>query len=174
MNKPSVFTGILAFGVLCAAGVSAEEPPATPASTKPSSPRLAPVPRPTLSQALRALETATTAAKRIGVALSCAVVDVRGDAIALVRMDDAGFLTTTIAEGKAFTSAIFGRPSSEFVQMEAAPFFISVNVAIQNRMVAAQGAVPIVHEGRVIGAVGCSGGAPQQDEAAAKAAAGTF
>lgn len=105
----------------------------------------------------------------MGVSLSCAVLDVRGDLVAFARMDDASFLTASLAEGKALSSVLFGAPSSALGRMAASPFFASMNASVQDRMIPAQGAVPILRDQRVIGAIGCSGGAPQQDEAAAKA-----
>jgi len=160
-----------ALALLSAAQALAQTAPA-PAPTPPARP--ASIPRPTLAQSLKALEAAVANASSNKVALGCAVVDVRGDLVALTRMDDAGFLTASIAQGKALASALFGRPSGEFGAMAASPFFASLNASMQNRLIPAQGAVPILHEGRVIGAVGCSGGAPAQDEMAAKAAAATF
>ncbi|MGH8260758.1 MAG: GlcG/HbpS family heme-binding protein, partial [Steroidobacteraceae bacterium] len=116
---------------------------AAPASRPAPAPKPAPTPRPSLEQAQRALNAAVASAKSQGVELSCTVVDVRGDLVALVRMDDAGFLTTTIAQGKAISSALFGRPSAELARMGASPFFASLNAATGNRMIPAQGAVPI-------------------------------
>lgn len=160
----------LASLVLAAGGSLAQTPRASggrPAMSPP--PRSATVPRPTLSESQKALDASVAEARRLGVSLSCAVLDVRGDLVALVRMDDASFLTVSLAEGKALSSALFGMPSSALGRMAASPFFASLNASVQNRMVPAQGAVPIVREHRVIGAIGCSGGAPPQDEAAAKA-----
>jgi uncharacterized protein GlcG (DUF336 family) len=137
-------------------------------------PKPAPIPRPSLEQSQQALSAAVASAKHQGVALSCAVVDVRGDLVALVRMDDAGFLTTTIAQGKAASSALFGRPSADLARMGASPFFASLNASTGNHMIPAQGAVPIIRNQHVIGAIGCSGGAPQQDETAAKAGEAKF
>jgi glc operon protein GlcG len=132
-------------------------------------PRSATVPRPTLSESRKALDASLEEARRMGISVSCAIVDVRGDLVAFVRMDDASFLTGFLAEGKALGSALFGIPSSALGRMAASPFFASVNASVQDRIVPAQGAVPIVREARVIGAIGCSGGAPPQDEATAKA-----
>lgn len=161
--------------LLATCGALADQAPRPPAGRDGAPPaRPAKVPRPPLPEALKALDAAVANAREAGVSLSCAVVDVHGDLVAFVRMDDAAFLTASLAQGKALASALFGRPSADLAGMAASPFFASVNASMQNRIVPAQGAVPIVHEGRVIGAVGCSGGAPAQDEAAAKAAQGTF
>ena len=170
LTKTAIGCGALTALLLAAWQVPAQQSSSAPgARTASPPPRGATVPRPSLSAALKALDAAVANATQAGISLSCAVVDVRGDPIALVRMDDAGFLTASIAQGKALVSALFGRPS-DVGPMAASPFFASINGSLQNRMVPAQGAVPIVRDGRVIGAVGCSGGAPSQDEAAAKAA----
>jgi len=72
------------------------------------------------------------------------------------------------------SSALFDRPSADLARMGGSPFFASLNASRGNRMIPAQGAVPIIRDERVIGAIGCSGGAPQQDETAAKAGGATF
>ncbi|HXS26159.1 MAG TPA: heme-binding protein [Steroidobacteraceae bacterium] len=160
-----------ALGALAVSGVgSAQAPGSRPAPP----PKSAAIPRPTLEAAQKALNAAITSARTQGVALSCAVVDVRGDLVALIRMDDAAFQTASIAEGKAMSSALFDRPSADLARMGGSPFFASLNASMGNRMIPAQGAVPILRNDRVIGAIGCSGGAPQQDETAAKAGEATF
>ncbi len=167
-------TTLLACGTLAAladAGAAFAQSPGTQPAPPPKS---ASIPRPTLEAAQKALNAAVASARSQGVALSCAVVDVRGDLIALIRMDDAAFQTASIAEGKAMSSALFDRPSADLARLGASPFFASLNASMGNRMIPAQGAVPILRDGRVIGSIGCSGGAPQQDETAAKAGGATF
>ena len=164
--------GVLLLGQWQALAHQSPRPPAGRGAAPPA--RSAKVPRPALAEALKGLDAAVANAREAGISLSCAVVDVHGDLIAFVRMDDAGFLTASLAQGKALASALFGRPSADLAAMAGSPFFASLNASLQNRIVPAQGAVPIVREGHVIGAVGCSGGAPAQDEEAAKAAQATF
>lgn len=134
----------------------------------------APTPGPTMAEALKALEGARAAAMKIGVNLSCAVVDSRGDLVALTRMDGARFYTTDIARGKAQVSAMFGQPSGNLAQFGASPYFGNLNTAAQGRLYPIQGAVPISRAQQVIGAIGCSGASAQQDEEAAKAGLTTF
>ncbi len=166
----SVACAALASLVLAAADSLAQAPRSPGARQAPSPPpRAATIPRPTLSEAQKALDASIAEARKMGVSLSCAVLDVRGDLVAFARMDDASFLTASLAEGKALSSVLFGAPSSALGRMAASPFFASMNASVQDRMIPAQGAVPILRDQRVIGAIGCSGGAPQQDEAAAKA-----
>jgi glc operon protein GlcG len=165
---------LLACGALAALAVTGFAFAQAPGSQPAPPPKGAPIPRPTLEAAQNALEAAVKSARSQGVALSCAVVDVRGDLVALIRMDDAAFQTASIAEGKAMSSALFDRPSADLARLGASPFFASLNASMGNRMIPAQGAVPILRNDRVIGAIGCSGGAPQQDETAAKAGGATF
>lgn len=127
-----------------------------------------------MAEALTALETARAEAAKLGINLSCAVVDSRGDLIALTRMDGARFYTTDIARGKAQLSAIFGQPSGNLSQFGSSPFFANLNTAAQGRLYPIQGALPISRDNRVIGAIGCSGASSQQDEDAAKAGLATI
>ncbi len=161
------------FAAMTLSGAALAQTPASGARPAPA-PKPALIPRPSLAEAQKALDAAVANARSAGIALSCAVVDVHGDLVALVRMDDANFMVASIAQGKAMSSALFGRPSADLQQMGGSPFFSSLNASMGNRMIPAQGAVPILRSGRVIGAIGCSGGAPQQDEAAAKAGLATF
>jgi uncharacterized protein GlcG (DUF336 family) len=158
-----MFVSSMLVAVLLMAPVAAQQP-APPA----------PTPGPAMAEALKALEAARAAATTIGVNLSCAVVDSRGDLIALARMDGARFFTTDVARGKAQVSAMFGQPSGNLAQFGASPFFGNLNTAAQGRLYPIQGAVPISRNNQVIGAVGCSGASAQQDEDAAKAGLAAF
>ena len=131
-------------------------------------------PGPTLDEARKALTAAVATAAKAGVTVSCAVVDSRGDLIALHRMDNARFITTDIARGKALASAIFGQPSSSVEKMANAPWFQNLNTAAQGRLYPAQGGVPILRNQQTYGAIACSGAAGALDEEAAKAGLATF
>jgi glc operon protein GlcG len=150
--------------------VRAQAPPPAPPAAAPS----APIPGPTLQEAAKGIALAQAVAVKLGVLLSCAVVDSRGDLVALSRMDGARFFTTDVARGKALVSATFGQPSGNLVQMGSAPFFQNLNTAAQGRLYPSQGAVPIMRNNQVLGAIGCSGAASQQDEEAAKAGLAAF
>ena len=134
----------------------------------------APTPGPSMADALKALDAARAAAVKIKVNLSCAVVDSRGDLIALARMDGARFFTTDVARGKAQVSAMFGQPSGNMAQLGQSPVFPNFNTAAQGRLYPIQGALPITKNGQVMGAIGCSGASSQQDEDAAKAGLALF
>ena len=129
---------------------------------------------PTLFEAQKALAAAVATATKLGVTLSCAVVDSRGDLVALHRMDRARFFTTDVARGKALASAMFGQPSANFAQMGNSAWFQNLNNSAQGRLYPVQGAVPIMRKDQRYGAIGCSGGSAQQDEEAAKAGLGAL
>ena len=117
---------------------------------------------------------AQEAAAALGVSLSCAVVDSRGDMIALARMDGARFYTTDVAQGKARMSALFGQPSGDMADFGNSPAFSSFNETIPGPLYAFQGALPIMRNGELIGAMGCSGAASQVDEDAVRSALSVF
>ncbi len=131
-------------------------------------------PGPTAAQAMAALAAAQEEAEALGVSLSCAVVDSRGDMIALARMDGARFYTTDVARGKARMSALFGQPSGNMADFGNSLAFQSFNETISGPLYAFQGALPIMRDGELIGAMGCSGAASQVDEDAVRSALSVF
>lgn len=121
-------------------------------------------------EAASALIAATLEAARcIGIEVAVAVVDVTGHLRAFERADGAPFLTASVAEDKAWTSASFGFPThvwNDYINNDpkVAP------LANLPRMVAVGGGYPILEGGKLIGGIGISGGNYQQDQDAAVAA----
>lgn len=112
---------------------------------------------------------ALAAGHEIGVDLAVAVTDAAGNLRAFERADGAPFLTASVAEDKAWTSASFGFPThvwNDYVTSDpkVAP------LAHLPRMVAVGGGYPILQDGQLIGGIGISGGNYQQDQDAAVAA----
>lgn len=121
-----------------------------------------------LSAARRVAAAAESAARAKGLGVVIVVVDDAGNPILLERMDAAQVASVNVGIGKARTAAIYRRPSRVFEEQ------------IRNGRVAAlaladatplQGGVPILIDGRVVGAVGVSGDSPQVDEEIAIAGA---
>ena len=162
-HRWSVVVGVILTAAFFAAPAAAQQrgAPAAP-------------PGPTMAQAMAALAAAQEAAEALDVSLSCAVVDSRGDMIALARMDGARFYTTDVARGKARMSALFGQPSGDMADFGNSPAFSSFNETIPGPLYAFQGALPIMRNGELIGAMGCSGAASQVDEDAVRAALPVF
>ena len=124
----------------------------------------------TLEEANRMLQAAVTRARERNFKLSVVVVDAGGHLLAFNRMDGANWATATVVQGKAVTSAGFGRPSG-FFQTNYTPVVQAVMANYGGRMLADQGGVPIFRNGELVGAIACSGASSQQDEECAQAGA---
>ncbi len=123
----------------------------------------------TLEDAERALQAAKAKALEMGVKLSISVVDERGDLKCMVRMDGAPWRTPYISRGKARASACFGIPSDDLTDRAMIPVMRAVMEVERGEFVPGQGALPIIRNGELIGAIGGSGGTAQEDEDAARA-----
>jgi glc operon protein GlcG len=113
-------------------------------------------------QAARQMTAAAEAeANRLGVGVVIVVVDDGGHVIQLTRMDSAQVASVNVGIDKARTAAIYRRPSKVFEDQVKNG---RVSALALHGSVALQGGVPIVVNGRVIGAIGVSGETPSQDE----------
>jgi uncharacterized protein GlcG (DUF336 family) len=131
----------------------------------------------THDQALSLLQAAREESTKLGVPMSFAVMDAGGHLVALVRMDGAPWISTDVAQGKAWTAAAYGAPSdAQKSKMEPMPNFASALTTMTGgRYTPQTGAVPVYSDGQLVGALGASGGTGKQDEdvcAAAVAASG--
>jgi uncharacterized protein GlcG (DUF336 family) len=122
-------------------------------------------------EAEKMLNAAKAKAAEMGAAVSIAVVDNRGDVVALAKLDGARYFTPDIARGKAIVSATVGQASAALAEMGSSPIFQTINGMNQGRMIFHQGAVPVTKDGKLIGAVGVSGAASTVDEEIASAGA---
>jgi glc operon protein GlcG len=123
----------------------------------------------TLDEANRVLRAALQKAEQLNIKVSAAVVDAGGRLVALQRMDGAIWASAYGSEGKAVASAAFGRPSGEMAARADQPTPRGIALAEGGHMIMGQGAVPILRNGVVEGAVGVGGGTSQQDEDCARA-----
>jgi uncharacterized protein GlcG (DUF336 family) len=121
----------------------------------------------TLAEANRMLQAAIAQAEALNIKLSIAVVDAGGHLMAFNRMEGANWITATVAQGKAVAAAGFGRPSG-MLQADS-PVIQAVIAAQGGRMLPARGAVPVIRNGELLGAVAGSGGTGEQDEVCAQA-----
>ena len=97
--------------------------------------------------------------------VTIAVVDEAGVLLALERMDGAPLISATVAPGKAQTSALTKRPTSFWEErIKERPAYVTLGAGIP-----LQGAMPIMHQGECVGAVGVSGVQSAQDEQIAQA-----
>ena len=96
------------------------------------------------------------------------MVDWGGNLVAFARMDGAQLASIAIAEHKARTAARYRRPTVAFengVQKFGLNYLLTLDDVIASR-----GGIPLVDGGKIIGAIGCSGGTGSQDEALCQAA----
>ena len=101
--------------------------------------------------------------------LNIADVDTHGDLVHFARMDGAQLASVTISQGKARTAARYRRESRAFYNaFETGHPYVAT---LDPTLIASPGGFPIVEGGKLIGAVGCSGGTGDQDAAACKACA---
>lgn len=101
--------------------------------------------------------------------MNIAVADSGGNLVAFQRMDGAMLASIQIAEHKARAAATFRRPTGVFedgVQLMHLNYLLAFDGIIASR-----GGIPLIGNGVVIGAVGCSGGTDSHDEVVSKAGA---
>jgi glc operon protein GlcG len=122
----------------------------------------------TLDLARHIVAAAEKDAARRGATVVIAVVDDGGHLIALHRLDDTQVASVDVGIGKARTAAIFRRPSKVFEDQIREGRVAALGLSGATPL---QGGVPILYQGKVIGAVGVSGNTPQEDEDIAKAGA---
>jgi len=122
-----------------------------------------------LDRAQAVIHAAVTEAKRRNWKMNLAVIDSGGNLVAFQRMDGAMLASIAIAEHKARAAATFRRETKVFedgVQLMQLNYLLAFDGIITSR-----GGIPLVEQGAIIGAIGCSGGTDSQDEVVGKAGA---
>jgi uncharacterized protein GlcG (DUF336 family) len=121
-----------------------------------------------LEQAKRVLEAAEREAKAQGWPMVITIVDNAGMAVALHRMDNAQLGSVDVSLGKAKTAALFRRATKVFEDAIAGGG-AGVRILSMPNVVALEGGIPIIVDGKVIGGIGVSGMASGQDAIVAEA-----
>ena len=124
-----------------------------------------------LDQAKKAAEAALADATKRGWPMCIAVVAPSGDLVYFVKMDDCQYASIAIAQHKAKAAATFRRATVNFERLLGrGPFFSYL--ATLDGVIASRGGNPIVMNGKIIGAIGVSGGTGSQDDAVSLVGAG--
>jgi len=119
-----------------------------------------------LERAKQVLAAAEAEAKKRNWKMNIAVVDTNGELVHFARMEGAQIASGSISIGKARTAARFRRESRLFYNVyETGHGYVST---LDPTLVASPGGFPLVEDGKLIGAVGCSGGTGDQDAAVCK------
>lgn len=125
-----------------------------------------------LDRAESAIAAAIAEAKKHHWKLNVAVVDSGANLVAFQRMDGAQLASIAVSEHKARTAASFRRETRVFedgIQLKQNYYTLTLDGVIASR-----GGIPLIEGGKIIGAIGCSGGTGSQDEVACKAGAATI
>ena len=122
----------------------------------------------TLEQALKVVAGAEAEARKNNWPMAIAILDSGGQLVALHRLDNTQFGSIEIARQKAWTAVAFRRPSKAFQDTVAGGGVGLRTLAIEG-VVPIEGGLPILIDGKVVGAIGISGGTSDQDGQAAAA-----
>ena len=128
-----------------------------------------------LEEARQIIAAAIKKANEINVKMNIAVVDQGANLVAFERMDGAWIGSIDISINKAFTSRAFDISTKELAQYsQSGGQFFGIHVSNHGRVMVFAGGIPLKRAGKVVGAVGVSGGSGEQDQAVAEAGAKAF
>lgn len=171
MTKRALTAVLVAIAVLLAGGSRAQQQAApSPLDAVPDKmpfdvPYGAPI---SLDRAQAVISAALAEAKARGWKLNVAVVDSGGNLVAFARMDGAMLASVTIAQHKARAAASFRRETKAFENGIQGGNLYQLTL---DGVIGSRGGIPLIEDGKLIGAVGASGGTGSQDEVCAKAGA---
>ena len=122
-----------------------------------------------LDRAQAVIHAAVVKARERDWKMNIAVADSGGNLVAFQRMDGAMLASIQIAEHKAKAAATFRRETKVF---EDGINLMHLNYLLAfDGVIASRGGIPLIDQGKIIGAIGCSGGTDSQDEVVSKAGA---
>jgi uncharacterized protein GlcG (DUF336 family) len=125
-----------------------------------------------LQTARKVIAAAEKKAAEIGQPMNIAVADEGGNLVAHVRMDGAWLGSIDISINKAFTSRAFDITTKDLAShSQSGGQFFGIHVSNHGRIMIFAGGIPLREGGKVIGAIGVSGGSGEQDHAVAEAGA---
>jgi uncharacterized protein GlcG (DUF336 family) len=131
--------------------------------------------RVTLERARHVIDSARQAAEGIGVDMNIAVVDEGNNLVAFERMDGAWLGSVDIAQGKAYTARAFNMSTKDLAPLcQPGGSLFGIHASNNGRLIVFAGGIPLEAEGQVVGAIGVSGGAVEQDHVVAEAGAEAF
>lgn len=124
----------------------------------------------TLAEARTVIAAAEERAQEIGQPMNIAVVDAGGNLVSHVRMDGAWIGSIDISIKKAFTSRAFDIATKDLGD-DAQPGnqFYGIHTSNDGKIMIFAGGIPLTRDGKVIGAIGVSGGSGEQDQTVAEA-----
>ncbi len=129
----------------------------------------------TLADARRVIAAAEKKAQEIGQPMNIAVADEGGNLVSHVRMDGAWLGSIDISINKAYTSRAFDIATKDLAShSQSGGQFFGIHASNSGRIMIFAGGVPLKRDGKVLGAIGVSGGSGDQDHSVAEAGAAAF
>ena len=102
-----------------------------------------------------------------------AVVDTHGELVYFEKQDNCAHASTAISQHKARAAARYRRPTLVFERLYGKGQFFAYLSSLDD-VILSRGGNPLMVDGKVIGAIGVSGGTGAQDDAVSQAGAATF
>jgi uncharacterized protein GlcG (DUF336 family) len=127
----------------------------------------------TLENAKKAAMPALAEATKNNWSMAVAVVDPAGNLVYYEKMDNAQLGSANVAIDKARSAALFKRPTKAFQDALAAGGD-GLRILRLQGATPVEGGIPLVSDGKIVGAIGVSGGTSAQDGQCAKAGADAF
>lgn len=150
MKRRLLVAGLMAFAATAAFAQGAPPPYGAPIS---------------IEDARRVVAAAMAEATRENLPMAIAVVDSGGHLVAFERRDSTQLGSIRVAQDKARTAVEFRRPTKVWEDGIAG----GRNAILGLGVMPIEGGIPLIRDGRIIGAIGVSGGTAQQDGVIAQA-----
>src|ERR1700681_1912642 len=129
----------------------------------------------TLEEARKVIAAAEKKAGEIKQPMNIAVVDAGGNLVAHARMDGAWIGSIDISIKKAYTSRAFDIATKDLApHCQSGSQFFGIHASNDGRIMIFAGGIPLKRDGKVVGAIGVSGGSGDQDHAVAEAGAAAY
>lgn len=128
-----------------------------------------------LEDARRILAAAEKKANEIDQPMNIAVADAGGNLVAHVRMDGAWLGSIDISINKAYTARAFDISTKDLAtHSQPGGQFYGIHASNDGKIMIFAGGIPLKRDGKVVGAIGVSGGSGAQDQAVAEAGAAAY
>lgn len=128
-----------------------------------------------LDDARRIIAAAEKKADEIGQPMNIAIADAGGNLVAHVRMDNAWIGSVDISIKKAWTSRAFDITTKDLGEnSQSGDQFFGIHASNDGKVMIFAGGIPLKKDGKVVGAIGVSGGSGEQDHSVAEAGAAAY
>jgi glc operon protein GlcG len=173
MRRLMMMAGALSVALVMTSGAFAQVPPdpANPNEQVPEKMTYLPYGEPiNLADAKKVADAAQAEATKRGWPMCISVVSPTGDLVYFAKMDQCQYASISISQHKARTAARYRRPTVVFERLTGKGAFFAY-LATLDDVIMSRGGNPLVVGGKIIGAIGVSGGTGSQDDTISQAGA---